>query len=328
VTASAFARRLLDKARLSFAHRESSEPPNFNASSLPEGAKSRLRFDHPRLIELKRRYLSFDSRVTRPLVWTQDCVRPQDLLYFRGENAYVWQLRGLNMDAAGYALATYYVKSIDKLGLLENLGEDGKFGTIVFEIAGKAVSRDLLDSILEIYFLDRHLGLASAGGRWAILDIGAGYGRLAHRLLGAVSGAKRYLCTDAVAESTFISEYYLGFRGLQDRALVVPLDEIEAALDAEPVDLAINVHSFSECQPSAIDWWISILARHQVRYLMIVPNQLEHGGTLLLTNQRDDMRAIFERHGYRELAKDPKYGDALVQKYAINPTSHFLFELR
>jgi hypothetical protein len=279
-------------------------------------------------VELKRRYSSFDSRVTRSLVWTSGYVAPQDLLYFRGDNAYVWQLRGLNMDPAGYALATYYVKSIDALGLLDKLVEDDYFGNFVFQIGGRTVSRDLLDSILEIYFLERHLGLASADKRCTIVDVGAGYGRLAHRLLRASSGAKRYLCTDAVAESTFISEYYLGFRGLRDSALVVPLDELEGALEAEPVELAINIHSFSECQPSAIDWWIALLARHRVRHLMIVPNQLEHGGTLLLTNRRDDMRPIFERHGYREVAKEPKYRDHLVQKHAVNPTCHFLFELR
>jgi len=107
------------------------------------------------------------------------------------------------------------------------LVEDDYFGNFVFQIGGKTISRDLLDSILEIYFLDRHLGLASAENHRTILDVGAGYGRLAHRLVSALSGAQRYLCTDAVAESTFISEYYLGFRGLDGRACAVPLDEIE-----------------------------------------------------------------------------------------------------
>jgi hypothetical protein len=328
MTAKAFAMKLLDKALRRLGQGQTGEPGRFNPSLLPEGAESRLRVDHPRLVELKRRYSSFDSRVTYPLVWKSGYVGPRDLLYFRGDNAYLWQLRGLNMDPPGYALATQYVKSIDRLGLLDKLVEDDYFGNFVFQIGGKTISRDLLDSILEIYFLDRHLGLASVENHRAILDVGAGYGRLAHRLLSALSGAQRYLCTDAVAESTFISEYYLGFRGLDGRARAVPLDEIESALAAERADLAINIHSFSECQPSAIDWWVSLLARHRVKHLMIVPNQLEHGGTLLLTNQRDDMRAIFERHGYREIAKEPKYRDPLVQRHAVNPTWHFLFELR
>jgi hypothetical protein len=60
---------------------------------------------------------------------------------------------------------------------------------------------------------------------------------------------------------------------------------------------------------------------------MIVPNAGQHGGTLLLTNHGDDMGPIFERHGYREIAKEPKYRDPAVQKHAINPTWHYLFEL-
>src|SRR5204863_4383268 len=117
--------------------RPASAPGRFNASPLPQGAESRLRADHPRLLELKRRYAGFDSRVTRPLVWTSGYVAPRDLLYFRGDNAYVWQVRGQNMDPAGYALATYYVMSIDTLGLLDRLAEDECFGNFVFWIAGK-----------------------------------------------------------------------------------------------------------------------------------------------------------------------------------------------
>jgi len=299
----------------------------FNASHLPPGAASYLRPDHPRLIELKRRYASFDRRVTSPLVWVEGSLSAQELRYFRGDNAYVWQLRGPNMDAGAYALATYYAKSIDALGLLGRLVEDDCFGNFTFDIGGTLVSRDLLDSLVEIYFLDRHLGLALAPPGLTVLDIGAGYGRLAHRMLSALPGVGRYLCTDAIAESTFVSEYYLGFRKLDDRARVIALDEIEAALEAERVDLAVNIHSFSECTPSAIEWWIALLARHRVKHLMIVPNGQDHAGELLLTLDRKDMRSIVERHGYRQIAMDPKYRDRVVQEHAINPTCHFLFEL-
>ncbi len=339
MTAKAFIRKLLDRALMAHGYRvvhssillDWQKNPDgearFNPSRLPEGAKSYLHVDHPRLIELRSRYSTFDSRVTTPFVWRNGHVRAEDLLYFRGDNAYVWQLRGPNMGLPAYALATYYVKSIDVLGLLSNLVEDDCFGNFIFHIDRKLVSRDLLDSIIEIYFLDRHLGLASAASDFNILDIGAGYGRLAHRMLCALPNVKRYVCTDAVAESTFISEYYLGFRNLNDRARVVPLHQIEEALEAQPIDLAINIHSFSECRLPAIEWWMSLLAKHRVKYLMIVPNTMDHGGELLLTHERKDMRMVIEKHGYRELAKDPKYADPVLQKYALNPTCHFLFEL-
>jgi hypothetical protein len=298
-------------------------PPSEKAV-LPAGAAAYLRPDNPRLVELRERYKTFDSRVTTPSLWTDDHVRPQDILTFRAENAYVWQGRGQNMQETAYALTEYYVRTIDALGLLDQLSEDELFGALTYVFDTKIVSRDLLDSILEIYFLERHLGLFSRE-KFNVLDIGAGYGRLAHRMTSAIPGLNAYLCTDGIAVSTFICEYYLSFRGLSDRAKVVPLDEVERVVEAQHVDLAINVHSFSECTLAAIDWWFSLLERQRVRYVMLVP----HGGTYkgqLLSHDRKDYGAIVESHGYRLVAKDPKFGDPIVQRYAIQPTYHYLFE--
>jgi hypothetical protein len=268
----------------------------------------------------------FDTGATTPLVWQEGILTADDLLYFRGDNPYVWQLRGQNADASAYALATYYIKSIDTMSLLSRLAEDGRFGNFVFSVDDTIVSRDLLDSIAEIYFLERHLRLSMPGKRCNVLDIGAGYGRLAHRMLVAFPNIDLYVCADAVAESTFISEYYLGFRGLSDRARVVPLDEIDDSLLGAKIDLAINIHSFSECRLDAIDWWMSILAKHKVNYLMVVPNSAGSDGESLLTNDGQEMSGVIERHGYRRIARDPKYLDPVVQTYAAHPAFHFLFE--
>jgi hypothetical protein len=61
---------------------------------------------------------------------------------------------------------------------------------------------------------------------------------------------------------------------------------------------------------------------------MVVPNPGDHRGEQLLTNDRRDFGPIIERHGYRLAAKDPKFLDPVVQRYAINPTHHYLFEFR
>lgn len=294
---------------------------------IPEAAIEYLQPGNPRLEELKARYARVSTDATAPLHWTDSYVTAEEILRFRGDNAYVWQLRGDNMTAGAYALAAYYIESIDRLGLMDRLEEDGQFGACTFEIGGRRVSRDLLDSIIEIYFLEKHLGLSTRPD-FTVLDIGAGYGRLAHRMLAALPNISSYLCTDAVPVSTFISEYYLRFRGLQGRATVVPLDEIEDALGSRKVDLAINVHSFTECHPPAIEWWISLLARRQVEYLMLVPNAGEHGGRRLETNDGKDFSAIVERQGYRLLAMEPKYRDPVVHAHAINPTCHYLFQLQ
>jgi hypothetical protein len=290
---------------------------------LPAGAADYLRPDNPRLLELHERYKTFDARVTTPIVWTNDHVRPEDILTFRADNAYVWQRRGPNMNETAYALTEFYVRSIDALGLLDKLTEDELFGVLTFDFDDKIVSRDLLDSILEMYFLERHLGLFSREA-FNVLDIGAGYGRLAHRMTTAIPGLNAYLCTDGIAVSSFICEYYLSFRGLSGKAEAIPLDEVERAVEAKPADLAINIHSFSECSLAAIEWWLALLERRGVRYLMVVP----HTDRELMSYDRKDFGAVIENHGYRLVAKDPKFGDPIVQKCGINPTYHYLFENR
>jgi SAM-dependent methyltransferase len=300
--------------------------PAYKATPLPDGAGNYLRTDNARLKELQDRYASLHSEATLPLLWQEGHVRPEDLQYFRGDNAYVWQLRGPNMNEIAYILSTYYVKSIDHLGLLERLEEDDYFGIFSFTIDGRKVSRDLLDSIIEIYFLEKHLGISSRSNL-NILDIGAGYGRLAHRMARAFPNIQNYFCTDAVAVSTFLSEFYLRFRNVEDRAKVVPLDEIESTLETHHVDLAVNIHSFSECSIPAIEWWLSLLRRNGVEYLMIVPNGMDHGGELLLTNDRQDLGRIIEKYGYKLIVREPKYGDPMFQQYAMSPTYYYLFQL-
>lgn len=301
-------------------------PPRRTDTPLPDGAQAYLRPDNPRLKDLQQRYARFNSTVTTPSVWTDDLVKSDDIQYFRGDNAYVWQLRGQNMSEINYVLTKYYVNSIDKLGLLDKLTEDNYFGAFDFSIDSKTVSRDLLDSIIEINFLEKHLNL-SARNNLCVMDIGAGYGRLAHRMTSALPNISTYLCTDAVAYSTFISEYYLRFRKLGEKTKVVPLDEIETTLEHQPVDIAINIHSFSECTMAAINWWLSLLTKHQVRYFMIVPNAGLHGGQSLLTNEGHDIQKVVEAQGYRLIAKEPKYRDPAVQQFGLNPTYFYLFEM-
>jgi len=299
--------------------------PSYKESLLPEGAEKYLQPDNPRLRELQKRYADFDPDVTVPLVWQEGIVSPEDLRYFRGDNAYVWQLRGPNMNIMAYALATYYVKSIDKLKLLQQLAEDDSFGNFSFLIDNKKISRDLLDSINEIHFLEKHLDVSALSDP-AILDIGAGYGRLALRMLEAFPNIRTYFCTDAIAVSTFISEYYLRFRKLENKAKAVPLDEIETTLEKNPVDIAVNIHSFSECSISAVEWWLSLLEKHGIKYFMIVPNTGDHGGELLQTCDHQDISRVVEKHGYKLIAREAKYSDPVVQKYGLDPTYYYLFE--
>ncbi len=307
--------------------------PSHSGAPLPAGAGEALRADHPRLQELTRAYRELDSPLARDPVWTPELLATADLRQFRGDNPYVFQLRGRNLNELGYAVSYYCARRIpevERLGLLDRLEEDGLFGVHTFMIDGRRVSRDLLDSALELAFLERHLRI-SEGSRRTVLDIGAGYGRLAHRAAAAFPETLRWLCTDAIPTSTFLCEFYLGFRGVagSDRApsRVVPLHELERAIRPGDVDIAVNIHSFSECSPSAIEAWIAFLAGRRVGHLMIVPNAMAGDGVTMLTNDGLDFTRIVLRHGYRLVASEPKFPDPVVQEYGVSPAAHLLFRL-
>ena len=51
---------------------------------------------------------------------------------------------------------------------------------------------------------------------------------------------------------------------------VVRLDEHEKL--GERYDVAVNVHSFSECSHEAIVWWLDRIAEREIPWLLIVPN--------------------------------------------------------
>jgi SAM-dependent methyltransferase len=216
----------------------------------------------------------------------------------------------------------------DKAGLLRRLREDGAYGCLNFEYEGIGrVSRDLMDSVIELNFLERHLGVLSRTDL-SVLDIGAGYGRMAHRTLEANPRLKAYTCADAVPESTFLCEYYLGFRGLRERVQVLPLHELESRLPLQRYDLALNLHSFSECTYAAIEWWLTQLARLGVRHLMLIPNEGERFLSVEPDGTRRDFAPLLSRVGYREIVREPLFGDPAVRQVMDVADVMFLFQLQ
>lgn len=304
---------------------QTGETVNDQELHLPEGGTEYLTRDNPRLQELRQRYSLFQAKASFPIVWTDEYVQSYDLQSFRGDNCYVWQTKDPNCDAINYCLTAYYVKSIDILGLLQKNKEDGRFGVHTYTVDSQIVSRDFLDSILELSFLEKHLHLSKIP-ELKILDIGAGYGRLAYRAVSSFPNLTKYVCTDAVPESTFLSEYHMKFRHVEDKVSVIPLDNITECLQGQKIDLAVNIHSFSECSLEAIDWWLALLSANNVKNLFIVPNAADHGGEKLALNNGVDFSILLERYGYKLRCKSPKYADPLVQKFGVSPTFFYLYQ--
>lgn len=280
------------------------------------------------LQSLRHRYAAMQHLIGTSTVWCHGFVRQEDLLYFRGDNCYVFQNQANNTPQK-YVLTYFYLKTLDWLGLLDLLTEDGDFGVFTYPTGDfdndgnkRVVSRDLLDSVNELLWLERTLKVSSLPGL-KVLDIGAGYGRLAYRAVTALSNIDTYYCIDAVPESTFISSYYLSKKGAE-RACVVPFDEQEEYLTPGTIKLAINIHSFSECAIEAIEYWIRRCAELEIEYLFIVPNDSAGEETIHLVNGFD-YTPILTQHGYHLHTVEPKYSNPELQKFGVSPAWYYLF---
>lgn len=287
-----------------------------DTTALPPGARDALRPDNALLLELERSYAALDSPLNAHTQWAQALsTSVNDLRWFRGDNAYLWQYsRSPELNRLRYFLYASYVRGVDARSLLEGtLTEDGAFGCFTFDYVNvPRVSRDLLDSVNELSFLDRRFGLFDRPGT-RILDIGAGYGRLAERTLTALPAVERYTCVDAVPRSTFLCRYYLGERGhlgAGGRGEVVDLPEVWERVARGSVDLAVNVHSFSEMGRTAVRGWLELIAEKDVPWLFVVPNE----GSALLSRELDGSRidcsdllagAGYELHHHEPTIADP-----------------------
>ena len=304
------------------------------ARALPPGAQAILRCTHPRLQELRTAYAAVDLPMAQRTMWDGGYLDSElDLTGFRGDNAFLWQFRNLGAEARlKYYFYLRDLASRDQRRLIETLGEDGAFGCWIFEYPGwPPVSRDLLDSVNELYFLQRHLGFLERAG-WRVLDVGAGYGRLAHRALCAVPALEQYVCTDAVPESTFLCDYYLQFRGVRERADVVPLHQLER-LAGRRYDLAVNIHSFPEMSHAAIDGWLARIAALGVPWLLVIPDgehfltreaELDAGGE----HVRRPFDALFGANGYELAVNEPVFADVTIREFMCVTDRFFLFRRR
>lgn len=281
---------------------------------LPRDVARQLQPDNPRLLELTRRYAQQRTPMGDHTQWCAELASDvTDLQRFRGDNAYLWQYgRSAELNELRMFVYASYVQQQAGAELWARVREDGAFGCFTFDYTGMPpVSRDLLDSVNELAFLDEHWGI-TARAALRVVDIGAGYGRLAHRMHEAVPGLERYWCLDAVPRSTFLSEFYLAHRGARS-AVVVPLDEVDSAVPAGSVDLAVNVHSFSEMSRAAMGAWLQWLVAREVPALFLVPNEREQLLSREADGTRRDCTDLLAEAGFRLAASRPTITDAGVR---------------
>ena len=192
---------------------------------------------------------------------------------FRAHNQYLGQ-----PPEYPYAELLKYIRENTDGTLLRMLTEDGAFECPTATIDGRMVSRDMLDSIIEIHSLTRDDAISKHSwlpSNARVLDIGAGYGRFAHRFLTHYHDAFVY-CTDAINVSLRVCEAYLKFRGIPNEGLVgMPCARVVDTAhlgEIGPLDLAVNIHSWPECSPAEVKWWLDWLRERKVPRLFCVPH--------------------------------------------------------
>lgn len=277
------------------------------------------RLTDPEVHDLNRRYSGHPA--SGHTVWTterqRDGLRLPD---FRSDNLYVWQR---HTPDASYAVAWAHVQQHCRPALLSTLHEDGSFGASTVTVEGRQVSRDLVDSILELDFLAEHVPGFAGPEPFHVLDVGAGYGRLAHRGTTAFPHLD-WQCVDAVPISTALCRWHLDHVG--SPATVVELDHVEEEVRPGAVDLAVNVHSFNECPINAIRWWVGLLAEREVPWFFLVPNDTQGLTSTEADGTRDDFGPVLAEAGYALELTRPKYGDdERVQREGVYPETYLLY---
>jgi len=285
---------------------------------LPRSA-SNLNSANPRLNELIRQYDEFGF---------PPCSRwgngDLNLPYFRGDNDYVWQLRYFEDDFEErmYHYAEY-VQEQDSLSLLDTCKEDLLFGAFGVKFYGQTVSRDLLDSVLQINWAFHAIGELGRE-RATVLDIGAGYGRFAHRVSEAFAGRWRSLSADGIAYSTFISEWYLKYREAPNSS-VISLPSLREALRVEQPLVAFNCHSFSEMPSLVVAWWLNEIEVAAIPHLVIVTNERSRQFLSSETDgQRVDLLPMFKERGWVVEKQEPVVDNEYLRN-AANVHNWFLY---
>ena len=249
-------------------------------------------------------------------VWSKDHIKKFDLNKFRGDNIYVWQNRLYN--EINYFVSYLYAINEDAMGLWKIFRELKSFGVEFYNFDDQDVSRDLIDSIIEINYLEKSLHLSNVPNL-RIIDIGAGYGRLAFRLAEAYPLVE-IACVDAIPLSTCISRIYLKDYIIAKRIFVHDLDELHS-LEKNMFKLAVNIHSFSEMSLDSVAAWIDFIVEKEIEYLFIVPN-----GSSLTLNDGTDFSSLLTVAGFEIIDSTPKYSDKDFARFGIYPSTYFLLQ--
>lgn len=201
-----------------------------------------------------------------------------------------------------------YLRSADLLSdsakrLMTVFEEDGGYGAVSHLTSdGQLLTRDVLDSTAEIGFLLDRIGDLALD---SVIDIGAGYGRMAHRIK-ALRPDSVVICADEVPSSRSVCSTYLTLREVTG-FFVCDFNEAGELMQHHKPTLATAVHSFPEMPLERIRAWLELLTARGVDWLFFVPNEPDR----LRSTEPDGTRQAFndaiDDAGYQLAATGWKY---------------------
>ncbi len=212
-----------------------------------------------------------------------------------------------------------YLRSAELLSdtakrLMTILDEDGGYGAVSHATSdGQLLTRDVLDSTAEIGFLLDRIGDLALD---SVIDIGSGYGRMAHRIR-ALRPNSVVICADEVPSSRSMCTTYLTLREVTG-FVVCDFNAADELMRHHKPTVATAVHSFPEMPLERIRAWLELLAAGGVDWLFFVPNEPDR----LMSTEPDGTRnpfgdAIVDA-GYHLAASGWKYELGEKHAYSTN----------
>lgn len=216
---------------------------------------------------------------------------------FRAHGPYLWQ-SGVTVESLREAMAAMASSAREVIPLME---EDGAFGAVVHEIDGQQVSRDVLDSAMEL----THFQAMTNTPAPAVLDIGSGYGRLAHRA-SEIWPESTWLCADGVHKSNEICRYYLSDYRKTENHRIVEATQLPS-MQLGQIDLAVAVHSLPEMPARWATWWLDVLRQVSCPVLVVITDMDKGLSTWESDWSKRDLLKMIREYGYVSIDVRPKY---------------------
>jgi len=242
--------------------------------------------------------------------------------------------RKMQLDLYGWLVSLLwdYVRSHDRLGLLNRVHEPGLGKPIESYIDGRLVSQDLAHSVLECTSVLGEIDSTPGGGVLRIAEVGAGYGRLGYVLLHAT--ACRYFVFD-IPPGLFVSQWYLSqlfperkifrfrhFERFED--IAAELDQCDVAFFAANqieliperyFDVTINISSLHELRPDQIDNMLDQIYRvtRSYVYLKQYKEYINPYDGLRILEDSYKLASGWRHTYYRDDPVDARFFETLIQ---------------